>query len=133
MPKVICTHRHASGLINGIPFEPHPLGRISEEMSQEQVNGFLSIPGYVSEDCESTANIASQEAQNENAGKFMASSFADMRAEMPTSLQDSSPGWQKADEETNVKDQEDSPATKADDAAKAETKQTAPVKSVGKK
>lgn len=47
MPKVICTRPNASTLISGVKFEPHDIGVISEEISQEKAAEFLSISGYV--------------------------------------------------------------------------------------
>lgn len=101
MARVICTHRHASGAINGVRFDPHDLGRISEEISEEQAKGFLSIPGYVSEDGISNTKIEAAETPNVDAGNFMPSSFADQHARMPTTLQDASPGWETKDEQTD--------------------------------
>lgn len=46
MPKVICTRPNASNLINGVKFEPHERGVISEDISDEKAEAFLSIPGY---------------------------------------------------------------------------------------
>jgi hypothetical protein len=95
MARVICTHRHASGSINGVSFEAHTLGRISEELSEEQAEGFLAIPGYVSEDgIAHTKFEATQELQHDIAN-FMPSSFADQHPQMQATLQDTSPGWEK--------------------------------------
>ena len=46
MPKVICTIKHASDLINGVRFLPHAEGKVSEDLEQEQHDYFLSIPGF---------------------------------------------------------------------------------------
>lgn len=46
MSKVICTLPNASELINGVKFEPHERGVISEDISDEQAEAFLAIPGY---------------------------------------------------------------------------------------
>lgn len=47
MPRVICTLENAGDEISGIKF--HPLedgGKVSDDISAEQVELFLSIPGY---------------------------------------------------------------------------------------
>lgn len=48
MPKVICTRPNASTNINGVKFTPTEdhTGVISEEISAEAAELFLSIPGY---------------------------------------------------------------------------------------
>lgn len=54
--RVICELENASDEINGVKF--HPLedgGRVSDEISQEQAELFLSIPGYVPFDGEPPA------------------------------------------------------------------------------
>lgn len=45
--KVICKLPNAASLINGIKFEAHKLGVISEEIADEVGEHFLKIPGYV--------------------------------------------------------------------------------------
>ena len=95
MARVICTHRHASGSINGVRFEVHTLGRISEEISEEQANGFLAIPGYVSEDGVPTTQVEAPQERHADIANFMPSSFADQHPQMPATLQDASPGWEK--------------------------------------
>lgn len=47
MPKVICTLPNASAEINGVKFSPAEGGMLSDEVSAEQAEAFLSIPGYV--------------------------------------------------------------------------------------
>jgi hypothetical protein len=47
MPKVICTLNNASSEINGVKFTPAEGGMLSDEVSAEQAEAFLSIPGYV--------------------------------------------------------------------------------------
>jgi hypothetical protein len=101
MARVICTHRHASGSINGVRFDVHALGRISEEISEERAECFLAIPGYVSEDGSAAAKVESTEERNAETGNFMPSSFADQHPQMPTSLQDASPGWEKKPEQAD--------------------------------
>jgi hypothetical protein len=104
--KVICTLHHASELINGIRFDKHALGRISEEITQEQAKALLAIPGYVEEFkgggkaaaqtaqlTQPAALIPDQTAKQDN---FLPSSFDDGQAMSPT-LQDASPGWEKND------------------------------------
>lgn len=51
MPKVVCTLPNASLLISGVKFAPTEdgTGVVSEEVSQDVADGFLSIPGYVLE------------------------------------------------------------------------------------
>lgn len=47
MPRVICTLDNASDEISGVKF--HPLedgGKVSDEISDEQAELFLGIPGY---------------------------------------------------------------------------------------
>ncbi len=109
--KVICTLRHASELINGIRFEKHALGRISEEITQEQAKTLLAIPGYVEEfkgggkAAEAAKAQATQPAQPaipapEQAAKqdnFLPSSFDDGQPAMATALLDTTPGWEKND------------------------------------
>lgn len=46
MQRVICTRPNASNLINGVVFEPHENGVISVEISEEQAQNFLRVPGY---------------------------------------------------------------------------------------
>lgn len=57
MPKVICTLPNAAAVINGVAFEPHELGLISEDISKEKVEYFLSIPGYVSPDAKPAVDL----------------------------------------------------------------------------
>ncbi len=45
--RVLCKLPNASGLINGIKFEKHKLGRISEEIDEDIAAHFLKINGYV--------------------------------------------------------------------------------------
>jgi hypothetical protein len=47
MPKVICTLPNAAAEINGVKFTPAECGMLSDEVSAEQAEAFLSIPGYV--------------------------------------------------------------------------------------
>lgn len=44
--RVICTLPNASALINGVPFETCPQGRISGDLTAEEASGFADIPGY---------------------------------------------------------------------------------------
>lgn len=46
MTKVICTLENASDVINGFKFVTHAQGMISEELSAEHAEHFLSIKGY---------------------------------------------------------------------------------------
>lgn len=46
MSKVICTLPNASARINGVNFEPHKRGVISEDLTDEQAEHFLGIAGY---------------------------------------------------------------------------------------
>jgi hypothetical protein len=50
VPKVICKLPNASEEISGVRFAPHPdgaeHGMVSEDISQEQADFFVSIPGY---------------------------------------------------------------------------------------
>ncbi len=48
MPKIICTRPNASLLISGVKFTPleDGTGVISEDVSDEAAELFLSIPGY---------------------------------------------------------------------------------------
>ena len=46
MPKVICTLPNAAHEINGVKFTPADGGVLSEELTPEQAEQFLSIPGY---------------------------------------------------------------------------------------
>lgn len=50
MPKVICILPNASDEISGVKFSSHDLGKISDELSDEQFQRFLSIDGYLPED-----------------------------------------------------------------------------------
>jgi hypothetical protein len=45
--KVVCTLPNASSLINGVKFEVHKLGMISEEIEDDVAAVFLKIKGYV--------------------------------------------------------------------------------------
>jgi|GEM_PF-2659655 len=106
--KVICTLRHASELINGIRFDKHALGRISEEITQEQAKTLLAIPGYVEEfkgggkAAEAAKAQATQPAQSafpapEQAAKqdnFLPSSFDDGQPAMSATLLNATPGWE---------------------------------------
>ncbi|HEX7642009.1 MAG TPA: hypothetical protein VF472_07320 [Burkholderiaceae bacterium] len=47
MPRVICTLPNASASINGVAFEPHELGVLSEEIEQDRADAFLRIDGYL--------------------------------------------------------------------------------------
>lgn len=47
MPQVLNRSKNASSLINGVAFTPTKNGMLSEEISQEQADYFLSIPNYV--------------------------------------------------------------------------------------
>jgi len=46
MARVLCTLHNASNSINGVAFEPHPKGVVSEEIDQDTADHFLSINGY---------------------------------------------------------------------------------------
>lgn len=46
MSRVLCKLPNASTLIDGIKFEKQPQGMLSEEISDEQVKYYLSIPGF---------------------------------------------------------------------------------------
>lgn len=48
MPRVVCTLRNASHLINGVRFASlgDDGGMLSEELSEQDAAGFLAIPGY---------------------------------------------------------------------------------------
>jgi hypothetical protein len=141
MPKVICTHRHAGNLINGIKFERHKKGKISEEISAELAVNFLSIPGYIAEDSVVTALIDNKETPKP-AGQFLESSFADRQAAMPASLLTASPGFdpkepaKEADtsgaDESATKDEVAEEAAQ-DNTDKAESKTKATGKGAGKK
>ena len=47
MPQVLNRSNNASTLINGVAFSKVAKGMLSEEISQEQADYFLSIPSYV--------------------------------------------------------------------------------------
>jgi len=47
MPQVLNRSKNASTLINGVAFSKVAKGMLSEEISQEQADYFLSIPSYV--------------------------------------------------------------------------------------
>ena len=47
MPKVICTLPNASTSINGVAFDPHELGMVSEEIERDRADAFLRIDGYL--------------------------------------------------------------------------------------
>jgi hypothetical protein len=47
MPKILCTLPNASAEINGVKFSPAEGGMLSDDMTAEQAESFLSIPGYV--------------------------------------------------------------------------------------
>jgi nucleoid-associated protein YgaU len=46
MPKVICTLPNAAAEINGVKFSLVEGGMLSDEVSAEQAESFLAIPGY---------------------------------------------------------------------------------------
>lgn len=48
MPQVICISKHAqlSKLIGGVNFFSSPVGRISEEITDEQADEFLKTPTF---------------------------------------------------------------------------------------
>ncbi len=46
MAKVLCTLPNASAEINGVKFEAHANGMLSEEVSDEVAAEFSAIPGY---------------------------------------------------------------------------------------
>lgn len=46
MPKVLCTLRNASTLINGVRFASVPDGMMSENISDEAAAAFVAIKGY---------------------------------------------------------------------------------------
>ena len=123
--KVICTLRHASESINGIRFDQHPLGRISEDITQEQAKALLAIPGYVEEfkgggkaaeaaraqamqSAQAAAPVSEQAAMQDN---FLPSSFDDGQP-APTTLLDTTPGWEKADSAVAPAPVEGKPADK---------------------
>lgn len=60
MPKVLCTLPNASDEINGVKFSAIEGGALSEDLTAEQADVFLSIPGYVEhqEDTEADAKVA---------------------------------------------------------------------------
>lgn len=48
--KVLCTLPNAADQIAGlnglVAFEPHDMGRVSEDVSQEEADFFCAVPGY---------------------------------------------------------------------------------------
>lgn len=46
MPKILCTLPNASENINGVTFVSHAKGMLSEDVSDDVAETFLSIPGY---------------------------------------------------------------------------------------
>lgn len=46
MPKVLCTLPNASEEISGVKFVTHAAGMLSEEITDEVAENFVSIPGY---------------------------------------------------------------------------------------
>ena len=65
MAKVICTLPNASELINDVKFAKHELGVISEDITAEVAESFLSIPGYIAEDATSPVDTAAIRAELE--------------------------------------------------------------------
>lgn len=47
MPQVLNRSKNASALINGVAFTQVKNGMLSDEITQEQADYFLSIPNYV--------------------------------------------------------------------------------------
>lgn len=84
MPKVICTLPNAASVINGVKFEPHDLGLISEDISKDQAEYFLSIQGYESADAKPAVD-AEAEAKEIDA----------LRAEAAGLGVDVSPRWKQ--------------------------------------
>ena len=66
MPKVICTLPNASEEISGVKFTAVEDGMLSEDISDEQADHFLSIPGYKpadgGEDSKKSAEAAARAA-----------------------------------------------------------------------
>lgn len=62
MPKVLCTLPNAAAEINGVKFSPAEGGMLSDEVSADQAEAFLSITGYV-EYHEDADEIARQKAE----------------------------------------------------------------------
>lgn len=75
MPKVICTLPNAAAEINGVKFTPAEGGMLSDEVSAEQAESFLSIPGYV-EHKEDPAADARRKAEIAAAAKLAADEAA---------------------------------------------------------
>lgn len=46
MPKILCTLPNASDEISGVKFVTHANGMLSEDVSDDVAEVFLSIPGY---------------------------------------------------------------------------------------
>jgi len=46
MAKVLCTLPNASELINGVKFDAHDKGMLSEDIPDDQAAAFAEIPGY---------------------------------------------------------------------------------------
>jgi hypothetical protein len=70
MPRVLCTLQNAAAEISGVQFDPVDGGLLSAEISDEQAEAFLSIPGYAAhqDDPEEDARLkaeAAAEAQRE--------------------------------------------------------------------
>jgi hypothetical protein len=62
MAKIICTLPNASASINGVQFNVHELGMVSEEVGQDVADTFLQITGYLDHD----AALATSEAEEDN-------------------------------------------------------------------
>lgn len=72
MAKVICTLPNASELINGVKFVSHKDGMISEDISKDEADSFLDIPGYQL----AAAATAPSKAEKEAAAKAAAAEKA---------------------------------------------------------
>jgi hypothetical protein len=65
MPRVLCTLPNASTCINGVDFEPHDHGVLSVDLSDDQAQTFVAIPGYelYQVDPEEDARVKAEEAE----------------------------------------------------------------------
>lgn len=46
MPRILCTLKNASALINGVKFASVPAGMLSEDVREDIAAEFALIPGY---------------------------------------------------------------------------------------
>lgn len=93
MPRVINTKPNAPDMIDGLAFEPHDLGKISPEISEEAVARYLTIPGYQAEPVKGgeQAEPEAPVSRPDPGAELTRESYAQMRVPHILDLLDASP------------------------------------------